>query len=156
MLFGNVEKTELASYIHPTMKTLIKEAWAVAHDASREDGKYDLSYEGAFVVLATALTEPVEVRKAEYHKNYIDVQIVKQGKEKFGYSNDLSESESAVISLENDVAFMNEVVNEQFVTLLPGDFAVFYPNQVHRPLCAVDIPQEVKKVIVKIPHTLLV
>lgn len=156
MLFGNVEKLELVDYIHPTMKALIQEAWAIAHDEAKQDGKHELSYPGSFVVLATAETERTEARKAEYHKDYIDVQILKAGAEKLGYSNRLSQESLELTALENDVAFLTDVEDEQFVSLGKGDFAVFYPNQVHRPLCAVDMPSEVNKAIVKIPHTLLV
>ncbi|MCF7364434.1 YhcH/YjgK/YiaL family protein [Vibrio sp. A1-b2] len=156
MLFGNVEKLELVAYIHPTMKALIQEAWAIAHDESKQDGKYELSYSGSFVVLVKAKTELTEVRKAEYHKDYIDVQILKSGEEKLGYSNILPKESLELTALENDVAFLSKVENEQFVSLGKGDFAVFYPNQVHRPLCALGMPRDVNKAIVKIPHTLLV
>ncbi|CAM4414880.1 YhcH/YjgK/YiaL family protein [Vibrio agarivorans] len=156
MLFGNVEKLLLVGYIHPMMKKLIQEAWVVAQDETKQDGKYDLSQPGAFVVLATAETELTSARKAEFHKDYIDVQIVTHGTEKLGYSYELPDELLALEQLENDVAFMDEVAKEQFVCLNSGDFAVFYPNQVHRPLCAVEQPAEVSKAIVKIPRTLLV
>ncbi|EJR0962160.1 YhcH/YjgK/YiaL family protein [Vibrio parahaemolyticus] len=154
MLFGNIHRLELVGYIHPTMKALIREAWVLANDESIEDGKYELSHQGAFVVLVSANTEPLESRKAEYHKEYIDVQIVKSGEEKLGYSNHLSEDKLALVRLNNDVDFLRDVEQEQFVSLRAGDFAVFYPNQVHRPLCAVEEPCKVTKAIIKIPYTL--
>ncbi|MGS6541321.1 YhcH/YjgK/YiaL family protein, partial [Enterobacter intestinihominis] len=33
--------------------------------------------------------------------------------------------------------------------LSEGDFVVFYPGEVHKPLCAVGPPDKVRKVVVK-------
>ncbi|WP_026971575.1 YhcH/YjgK/YiaL family protein [Aliagarivorans marinus] len=152
MLFGNVEKLGLVAYIQPTMEKLINEAWALAK--SEADGKYELSEQDAFLILTHADTEPTAVRKAEIHKQYIDVQILVSGEEKLGYTNELNPSDLELQHLENDVKFYSDVDAEQFVTLGAGDFAVFFPNQPHRPLCAVDKPQNIRKAIVKIPKAL--
>jgi biofilm protein TabA len=39
--------------------------------------------------------------------------------------------------------------------LAPGGFVVHFPWDVHMPLCAVGDPAEVRKVVVKVPLTLL-
>jgi biofilm protein TabA len=35
------------------------------------------------------------------------------------------------------------------VILSEGDFVVFYPGEVHKPLCAVGAPAKVRKAVVK-------
>lgn len=92
-------------------------------------------------------------RKAELHKKYIDVQILLSGYEEIGYSNKIDTRIKELEHLPDDIMFPECVANEQFVTLNPGDFALFYPNQIHRPLCTRGKPTPVKKAIVKIPAT---
>lgn len=152
MLFGNVNQLELVPYIKPEFHQWIRSA--IELGSHMPTGKYDIGDEGVFVVLADATTEPQSERNAEIHKNYIDIQILLKGEETIGYSNHLDEESLKLDSLENDVAFFKDTEYEQFVNLREGDFAVFYPNQVHRPLCATNSPGPVLKAIVKIPAPL--
>jgi len=46
---------------------------------------------------------------------------------------------------------MADITNENFVIVKPGEFAVFFPWEVHRPNCqAGDKPSQVKKVVLKV------
>ena len=56
---------------------------------------------------------------------------------------------------ERDVMFYPEVSDENYICLKPGDFAVYFTNDVHRPNCAVEEGMEIKKVIVKIREAAL-
>ena len=48
-----------------------------------------------------------------------------------------------------DVEFLNgDKFN--FINMTQGEFIIFYPNDVHAPMLAVDEKQKIKKVIVKI------
>jgi len=151
MLFGNINKLDMLGYTNNELLNLIKEALTLVE--GKRDGKYELSAAEAFVIVADGETELREVRRSEIHKAYIDVQVVLQGSEAIGYSYTLDDETLALTSLENDVTFFDHIDNEQFVNLSAGDFAVFYPNQPHRPLCAIDKPEKVKKAIIKIPKT---
>ena len=37
---------------------------------------------------------------------------------------------------ERDVMYYSEVAGENFIQLKPGDFAVYFTNDIHRPNCA--------------------
>ena len=50
---------------------------------------------------------------------------------------------------DKDIAFLPEGAEEKTVVLNEGDFVVFYPGEVHKPLCAVGTPAQVRKVVVK-------
>ena len=50
---------------------------------------------------------------------------------------------------EKDIAFLAEGQQEKTVILNEGDFVVFYPGEVHKPLCAVGAPALVRKAVVK-------
>ena len=51
--------------------------------------------------------------------------------------------EKDVIKLETPAVFNSIVVS-------PGEFAVFYPNDIHRPNCCVDAPITVRKICMKV------
>ncbi len=155
MLFGNVEKLDLVSYISNDFKQWINQAIDIAKSNGVELGRHELNNEGVFFMLAEANTEEFSFRKSEIHKKYIDIQILLEGEETIGYSNDISEEAKLTTELENDVMFFSEVENEQYVHLKSGDFAVFYPEQAHRPLCATNEPMHVRKAIVKVPLSAL-
>ena len=50
---------------------------------------------------------------------------------------------------DKDIAFLPEGNEEKTVVLNEGDFVVFYPGEVHKPLCAVGTPAKVRKIVVK-------
>ena len=155
MLFGHVEQLDLVPYVSNKLRSIICEAMVLVNKNKNEEGKYPLSDDETFVIVVSAQTEPVAQRAAEIHKKYVDVQIVLQGEECFGYSNCLPTEIAELTELDNDLLFIDEVDQENFVTLQANDFVVFFPNQIHRPLCAVNEPQAVRKAIIKIPHQLL-
>lgn len=153
MLFGNAYNLDLVPYIDPVICSYIREAILIA-DKEPNDGKYLLSNSDVFVMLSTAKTEPLSNRSAEVHKKFIDVQILLEGTEKLGYSNNLDNEIRNASELDNDILFIDNVENENFVNLSKGDFVLFYPNQVHRPLCSVNAPCLVRKAVLKIPSNL--
>ena len=53
---------------------------------------------------------------------------------------------------EKDVEFLKPKINDNtnYVNVKAGDFVIFYPNDVHAPMLAVDTKEEIKKVIIKI------
>lgn len=151
MLFGNTKQLGLLPFADKRIPLWIEAALEMS---AKPEGKYDVTEDGVFLVLMKACTEDASVRKPEIHKQYIDIQIVLEGEEKIGYANTLGQETVALKTLENDVMFLDEVENEQFVYLGSGDFALFYPDQIHRPLCSVTQDSEVKKAILKIPAAL--
>ncbi len=153
MLFGNIRQLNMLPFTQENLRNWITEAVQITE--GKEDGKYHLSNDQIFAIVATTETEPFEKRRSEIHKKYVDVQILLEGKECLGYANTLDLDSQALTELENDVMFFDQVENENFVHLTAGDFAVFYPDQLHRPLCASGQPGKVKKVIIKIPKDLL-
>ncbi|MCU2740445.1 YhcH/YjgK/YiaL family protein, partial [Enterobacter hormaechei subsp. xiangfangensis] len=50
---------------------------------------------------------------------------------------------------DKDIAFLPEGEQEKTVVLSEGDFVVFWPGEVHKPLCAAGAPAQVRKVVVK-------
>ena len=54
-----------------------------------------------------------------------------------------------------DLLFYTGMENESTLTMTPGSFAVFLPTDVHRPACAFEQPEAIRKVVVKVRFSLL-
>ena len=115
-----------------------------------KDGQYKIDGDRIFANVQSLTTKPKEDKKWEVHRKYIDIQYVINGCECMGFG--LLENFSTVIepyNSEKDVEFMDGK-GFSFVNVKEGNFTVFYPNDVHAPMLAVDKPENIKKVIVKI------
>ncbi|NLS14226.1 DUF386 domain-containing protein [Vibrio sp. SM6] len=150
MFFGNIDKLDSLPLLELRYRKLIEEAWKIAQNETL--GKFSLSEKDAFVIIAMSECEPREQRKAEVHQRYIDVQILKSGCEEIGFTNVLPPQIDIKNPFENDIVFFDRVNNEKFIKLDSKDFVIFYPGQIHRPLCAIKGQStKVEKIIVKIP-----
>ena len=115
-----------------------------------EDGSYEILGKEIFANVQSLSTKPIEEKKWEVHRKYIDIQLVISGKEKMGYGilDDFSEI-TVPYSDEKDVEFLDGK-EFNFVDVKEGNFVIFYPQDVHAPMLAVEKPMNIKKVIVKI------
>lgn len=85
--------------------------------------------------------------KLETHQQYIDIQIPLQQKETFGWRSIAGLIYSAKgYDAKNDIEFFNDEPSTYF-TLLPGEFAIFFPEDGHAPLIGEGYT---KKIIFKI------
>lgn len=111
------------------------------------DDKYNITKE-IFAVIQTCQPKPKKEQVLEKHKKYIDLQLVLSGKEKIGWK--FFDKKFKVLkrySLKNDISFYSNKP-DTFINLKKGEFAIFFPEDTHAPLCC---EKTVKKCIVKIP-----
>ena len=115
-----------------------------------KDGSYKIDGDRIFANVQTLTTKPKEEKKWEVHRKYIDIQYVIKGFECMGFG--LLEDFKNVIIPYNDTKDVEFLEGEKFsfVNVEEGNFTVFFPNDVHAPMLAVNNPKEIKKVIVKI------
>jgi len=116
--------------------------------ATSEAGKFTI--DGKDVHASIAIKETgvkPEDAKFEAHKNYMDIQVVLGGSETFGWKPvEKCVSPKDVYNTEKDIIFYNDKPDTYF-TLLPGQFAIFFPEDVHAPVIG-DGP--IKKLVVKV------
>ena len=113
-----------------------------------EVGRYEIDGKNIYAVVQEYITKSPEEKDLEAHRKYIDIQFMLKGRECIFYSPlDLTASKTSY-SVENDY----ELFTGKSMELLfrEGDFAVFYPQDAHKPGCTIDQPEQVIKVVVKI------
>ncbi|WP_394549960.1 YhcH/YjgK/YiaL family protein [Pantoea sp. SGAir0180] len=136
---------------HPIVDQAIR--WITDNDLSQmATGKYAiLPDDQMFCLLQEMETEPASVRRAESHFRYVDIQYLLAGCETIGVARahpDLVIAEDR--REEHDVVFYQGITDESRITLTPGQFALFFPHDLHRPGCAAPRAQAIRKAVIKI------
>ena len=98
--------------------------------------------------IQTCNPKPKKDQVLEKHKRYIDLQLVISGKERIGWKFfDKTFKVLKKYNAKNDIAFYSNKP-DTFINLKKSEFAIFFPEDTHAPLCC---DKMVKKCIVKIP-----
>ncbi|MHA6673525.1 YhcH/YjgK/YiaL family protein [Enterobacter mori] len=101
-------------------------------------------------VLDLTTKEPYENRP-EVHRRYLDIQFLAWGEEKIGIAIDTGNNEISESLLEQqDIIFYHDSENESFIEMTPGSYAIFFPQDVHRPACIKDKETAIRKIVVKV------
>ena len=113
---------------------------------NHEAGRVNIEGNKLFVNHSVAKGKAVDEARMETHNSMIDIQIPLSCPEVMGYSprQHLSEAE---YNAAKDITFYPDRP-EQFITVHPGEFAIFFPQDGHAP-CISPVP-EYKKLIFKV------
>ncbi|WP_440865710.1 YhcH/YjgK/YiaL family protein [Symbiopectobacterium purcellii] len=153
MITGNIHQLELVPYLPAKLRGAIEYVKANI-TADTPLGKHDVDGNNVFVLISNDSTEAFEQRRAEYHAKYLDIQIVLNGVEGMTFSNLPAGTPDTDWLADKDIAFLSAGEQEKTFVMQPGDFVVFFPGEVHKPLCAVGEPARVRKAVVKIDASL--
>ena len=118
------------------------------HDLqSMEPGKYPIKDKDLFMNLQVAQQRTKDTAFLETHIEMIDIQIPITCAETFGYT-PLCDLPAFDYNAEKDITKYGDTKPQTFVTVNPGQFAIFFPQDGHMP-CIIDEP-EIKKAIFKV------
>ncbi len=147
MIIGNIHS--LQSWLPEELRQAIEH---VKQQVTEQTplGKHDIDGNRLFMLVSEDTTQPIGERKAEFHRRYLDIQIVMRGEEGMTFSCLPAGKPDTDWLEDKDIAFLPQGEQEKTVVLSEGDFVVFYPGEVHKPLCAVGEPAGVRKVVVKL------
>lgn len=156
MIFGNIKDFESGFAWLPTpFKTVIEHLKQTDFEALPV-GNYDLQGKDIYVQVFDMTTKPFNETRAEVHRQYADVQFSVVGREKIGCASDTGNNAvSEDLLAERDLLFYTGMENESTLDMTPGSFAIFLPSDVHRPGCAIEQPEKIRKVVVKVRVSLL-
>lgn len=112
-----------------------------------EAGKYPIRGKDIFLNLQMAKGRSQETAVLETHVEMIDIQIPISAEETFGYT-PLSDLPNYEYNAEKDITKYGETKSQTYVTVKPGQFVIFFPQDGHAP-CITIVP-EIKKAIFKV------
>jgi biofilm protein TabA len=116
---------------------------------SLQDGRVEIDGDKCFALVQSYTTARSSEKRWECHKKYVDIQYVVSGSESIEYApihKLLVEDDKTPNS---DVIFFKPATGTNLI-LEPGDFAVFFPQDGHKPGVVYDNVQQVKKIVVKV------
>nr|WP_113865301.1 YhcH/YjgK/YiaL family protein [Brenneria salicis]NMN93060.1 biofilm protein TabA [Brenneria salicis ATCC 15712 = DSM 30166]RBP65137.1 biofilm protein TabA [Brenneria salicis ATCC 15712 = DSM 30166]RLM31649.1 toxin-antitoxin biofilm protein TabA [Brenneria salicis ATCC 15712 = DSM 30166] len=149
MITGNIHHLELVPYLPAKLCAAIE--YVKRHITGNTPlGKHDIDGDNEFILISNDSTDLPEKRRAEYHAKYLDIQIVLSGVEGMTFSNLPGGKPDTDWLADQDIAFLPSGEQEKQFVMQEGDFVVFFPGEVHKPLCAVGEPARVRKAVVKI------
>ncbi len=112
-------------------------------------GKHELIPDQLFAIYMEYETKDTSECMLEAHRKFIDIQMVLSGEEFMEVSRLGSHTTSKPYNPENDLEFFDgEGASKLYVN--QGLFAVFYPEDVHKPNVKVQQCSKVKKVVMKV------
>lgn len=149
MIFDKLGNFDLYSKLFPEEWALVKEFFGAG--VTPAPGRYDLLPNGKLYVNVQSYSpHPYDPDKVEYHRDYLDIQLLLLGEEQIISTPPDGLEEVTPYDKERDCGFNR--LPEGHGTALKmnvGNFAVFFPGEGHEP-CVGDPDTTVIKAVVKL------
>ena len=156
MIAGHIDCLEQAGAEFPKAILAALQTLAKLDFNTLEDGVIATEHADMKFTLFQAMSDVAANKKPETHIKNIDIHYLVSGEEALGYqpfSPELKVTERFVDA--DNIFYENHPDCQSMTRLAPGGFAIYFPWDVHMPLCAVGAPAKVRKVVVKVPVNLL-
>ena len=133
MILDRLENASRYCSLHPGFRTAF-EFLRKASLLELPDGRHELAGDRLFVNLMSDTGKARQDAKPEFHKRYIDIQVALDRSEEIGWRPTATCSQiHKPYDEEKDIGFFAEP-SESWITLAPGLFVVFFPEDAHAPL----------------------
>ncbi len=113
-------------------------------------GQYEIDGKDIYAFISEYETAVPKDRVFEVHQTYIDIQFMLQGIETMWAADIQKGSLCKPYDPAIEAAFYECGENTCALVLQEGDFAVYFPNDLHKPSLAYNSPAPAKKMVVKI------
>ncbi|MDP3480425.1 MAG: YhcH/YjgK/YiaL family protein [Desulfoprunum sp.] len=148
MIFDSLTNFSVYQLLHP----MFKDVQAFISTTNLHDlpiGKHPINELGAYASVNEYLTKSIEESFIECHRKYIDLQILVWGEEKVG----VAPKHSCVEQFYDATKDLQKLIGMvDYITLVPGLFAIFFPDDAHKPSVKSGVEAvSVKKIVFKIP-----
>lgn len=146
MIIDSLSNANKYTSLHPRFAKAFE--WIKSQNLeSIEVGKYPIDGPELHASVSEKDGYTRDAAKFEAHNNWIDIQVCPKGKEQQGWSaRERVSSPIGEYNAEKDVTFFNDKP-ETYFTLQAGQFAIFYPEDVHAPQIG---EGPIKKLVVKV------
>ena len=150
MIVDRLEKASLYHCLGPRFKAAF--AYLQQTDFSRVAlEKFELDGKKLFALPQEYDAKPRETGVWEAHRKYIDIQYIVSGREQMGIAYAPAMRVMQEYDAEKDFMLLEPAKEAgQFLRYAPGMFAIFYPHDAHMPSIALERPEKVRKVVMKV------
>lgn len=113
-----------------------------------ECGKHTIDGESVYANVVEYTTKDEGVFEA--HRDYADIQFIVRGTEAMEYLNISNGTVKKEYTKEGDYALYEDSDKSSRLTVNAGEYAIFMPDDLHKPSLRAANDREVKKIIVKV------
>ena len=146
MIVDTIENLNKYVVLNPLIVEVVE--FLNIHDlGTMEAGHYPIKDQELFMNLQVVKQRTKDTAPLESHVVMADIQIPISCEETFGYS-PVSDLPDADYNAENDYSLYGDTKAQTYVTVKPGQFVIFFPQDGHAP-CIID-ELEIKKAIFKV------
>jgi biofilm protein TabA len=153
MITGSLNTLQRTPLPTPLDRIMVEVVKSVEQWLNAPLGKTEIDGLTLFCLVSEELTESAADRRGEFHQQYLDIQLLLRGEEWIGVGPHAYVNAGADHP-HPDLWFVDDE-QTSYLALQPGDFAIFWPGELHRPLCTPNQPAQVKKLVVKVHRDLL-
>ncbi len=143
MIADSIESTGLYAGLGPGIRKAL-ETLRAGGLSGLADGRHEIDGDRVFVLMQTYTTKPEVEARLEAHRKYLDIQVVLEGREVMYWAPLEGLEPDGAYSDEKDVAFFKGAA-QGVLPVAAGHFALFYPQDAHKPQCAWGGPGRVRK-----------
>lgn len=147
MIFDSLSNFYNYAAIHPHFNS-VSSFLSVVDITKLPVGKQMVNEEGTFANVDEYKTKDISEGFIEFHRKYIDIQIILRGEEKIGICPKDSARE---LEFNEEKDFGKLEGRADFITLKENYFVVFFPHDGHMPQITAESPGIVKKMVIKVP-----
>jgi biofilm protein TabA len=148
MIIDTLDNASKYYCVHPLFAKAF-EYISASDIANIEDGRYEIDGERlrAIVTNKKGMTAAESTAKFECHDKHIDIQLCIRGLEQLGWKpRGACTEQKGQYNPEKDVVFYGDPP-DTFFELRDGQFAIFYPEDVHAPMIGEGL---IKKMVIKV------
>lgn len=119
-------------------------------------GELDIEGREIYLNHIIASSKPLYEQAPELHRYYIDIHILLDGSEVIGASPSAQGQRPTMdFDSERDYRLFEGITTETLLTLAPGDIALLFPGELHRPMGTLGDVAPLRKIVVKVANHLL-
>ena len=148
MILDNVHNLRRYAALHPGIDAAA--AFLKTITADTPCGKYVIDGDAVYAVVQRYKTRPEAELAWEYHEHYWDIQFIFSGNETILWSERGNVPGWSQYNIQNDSAVSRGDYASVPVCMTPGQFAIFAPQDAHKPKCCTHSTSDVLKVVVKL------
>lgn len=117
-----------------------------------KDGVITIDGDAIYAVIATKMTKPAHTRPFEAHQRYIDIQFALAGAQQIEYTpiELFNEEIATAYDKEKDLALFTKNPKGSAILLTESRYAIFFPEDAHKPLCTLNESEEVRTCVIKV------
>jgi biofilm protein TabA len=148
MIYDKIANASAYKKILPQIIKAAKFASKIGKNA--EDGRYEIDGNRIFAIVSTYPTKMDRSLPFEGHRKYIDFQCLLSGEERIDIVQGKGFKVTQKYSAKKDIYFIRPLACYSSIILTPGTFAIFHPQDLHRPGQGITKSSPARKLVIKI------